>query len=279
MVNDAAPLPSSVREPMLFAPSMKLTVPVGTPAAGATAATVAVKVTDWPNTDGFTEETAMVVVLPGLTTCATALEVLAVKLVSPPYTALMECGPGDSEARLSCAWPDPSSVTGEPSVPAPSMNCTVPVATPLNCGLTVAVNVTDWPKTEGLAEETTAVVVLACETVREVGPAVAGSKLASPEYEAVTECGPTPRAASGKGWLAELPVSVTGVRALPSTEKVTVPVGVPAPPELTVAVAVTTSPYVGVLDESVSDKVVVAGMTVMVTTADVLATKFVSPEY
>ena len=45
-----------------------------------------------------------------------------------------------------------------PSVVAPSMKVTVPVAAD---GVTVAVKVTDWPEVEGLIEEATAVVVFA----------------------------------------------------------------------------------------------------------------------
>src|SRR5439155_1330669 len=44
--------------------SLKVTVPVGVPAPGLFAATVAVKVTGCPNTDGWTEEVSPVVV-PG----------------------------------------------------------------------------------------------------------------------------------------------------------------------------------------------------------------------
>jgi hypothetical protein len=47
-------------------------------------------------------------------------------------------------------------VTGLPRLVAPSLNWTVPVAA---LGETVAVNVTDWPNTEGLADELTVVVV------------------------------------------------------------------------------------------------------------------------
>ena len=44
---------------------MKVTVPVGVPVAGATGLTVAVNVTDWPKSDGLTEDVgAVVVVLP-----------------------------------------------------------------------------------------------------------------------------------------------------------------------------------------------------------------------
>ena len=41
-------------------PSLKITVPVGVPTPGETAATVAVNVTDWPETDGLAEEAKVV---------------------------------------------------------------------------------------------------------------------------------------------------------------------------------------------------------------------------
>ena len=44
------------------APSLKVTVPVGVPLPGEAAPTVAVKVTDWPKTEGFWEEATAVVV-------------------------------------------------------------------------------------------------------------------------------------------------------------------------------------------------------------------------
>ena len=49
--------------PMVVAPSLNVTVPPGVPVAGATVATVAVKVTDWPNTDGLAGEAVTVVVV------------------------------------------------------------------------------------------------------------------------------------------------------------------------------------------------------------------------
>jgi hypothetical protein len=65
------------------APSRKVTVPVGVPAPGATALTVAVKVTDWPNTDGFTDEVTVVELDALLTVWVTAADVLLLKFVSP----------------------------------------------------------------------------------------------------------------------------------------------------------------------------------------------------
>ena len=55
MLNVALP-PLSVAVPRVEAPSRNVTVPVGVPEPGVPAVTVAVKVTDWPNTDGFAED-------------------------------------------------------------------------------------------------------------------------------------------------------------------------------------------------------------------------------
>jgi hypothetical protein len=53
-------------------PSLKVTVPVGVPAPGAVAATVAVNVTVWPKTDGLTVELTVVLLDALLTTCGEA---------------------------------------------------------------------------------------------------------------------------------------------------------------------------------------------------------------
>ena len=81
--------------------------------------------------------------------------------MSPPYTAVMECAPSAKVEVAKVATPAFSVPV--PSVVAPSLNVTVPVAVPLpgDTAATVAVNVTDWPNTEGFAEEVTVVVVLA----------------------------------------------------------------------------------------------------------------------
>jgi hypothetical protein len=52
----------SVPDPSVFDPSLNVTVPVAFPVPGATAVTVAVKVTDCPKDEGFTLETIAVVV-------------------------------------------------------------------------------------------------------------------------------------------------------------------------------------------------------------------------
>jgi len=89
----ATPAPFNVPLPMIVAPSLKSTVPVGVPVPGATAVTVAVKVTDWPNTDGFWLDARLVELLALFTTCETAPLVLPLKLPSPLYTTVMLCVP------------------------------------------------------------------------------------------------------------------------------------------------------------------------------------------
>src|SRR5213593_233064 len=59
---DALPVAPSVAVPIVTAPSLNATVPVGTPVAGATGRTVAVSVTACPTVDGFGVEVRVVVV-------------------------------------------------------------------------------------------------------------------------------------------------------------------------------------------------------------------------
>ena len=101
--------------------------------------------------------------------CDSAEDVLVVKLLSPPYTAVIEWGDPlkESVEVLNVATPEPFSVP-VPSVVAPSLKVTVPVGVPVEEGelsVTVAVNVTEAPEQDGLAEEATAVDVLALFTV------------------------------------------------------------------------------------------------------------------
>ena len=83
VTNMAWPELSRVPVPRVFAPSLKVTVPVGMPVPGLFAVTVAVKVTDCPDTDGLAEELTNVVVLY-FTVWVTLDDVLPVKLASPP---------------------------------------------------------------------------------------------------------------------------------------------------------------------------------------------------
>ena len=54
--------------PIWVAPSMKVTVPAGVAVAGLTGDTVAVKVTDWPKTDGLAGAGTTTVVVEALPT-------------------------------------------------------------------------------------------------------------------------------------------------------------------------------------------------------------------
>ena len=61
VVKVAVPL-DSVPVPRVTVPSRNVTVPVGVPVAGGLTVTVAVNVSDCPNTDGLTDEATVVVV-------------------------------------------------------------------------------------------------------------------------------------------------------------------------------------------------------------------------
>ena len=81
VTNEALPL-TSVTVASTVAPSLKVTVPVGTPVPGATGLTTAVNVTAWPITEGFGGAVRLVVVCE-LTTWVTAGEVLVRKFWLP----------------------------------------------------------------------------------------------------------------------------------------------------------------------------------------------------
>ena len=85
VVNVATP-PLRVPVPMELPPSRNVIVPVGVPVAGATGEIVAVKVTDWPKTDGFTDEVTTIVVSALVTTCGLPVSesLLMLKHPSPP---------------------------------------------------------------------------------------------------------------------------------------------------------------------------------------------------
>jgi len=165
--------PVSVPVPRVVAPSRNVTDPVGEPPAPVT---VAVNVTDWPTSDGFTEEASAVVLAPR-TAWEIALEVLVAKFASPAYFAVIECVPAVSVDVANVATPELR--VPDPRVVAPSRNVTVPVGVP-PVTVTVAVNVTDWPVVDGLTDEASTVVLAlpltTCVTTEDVLPA----KLVSP---------------------------------------------------------------------------------------------------
>lgn len=72
----AWPLLSRFDVPRVVAPSLNVTVPVGTPPLDVTAA---VKVTDWLNTEGLADELTVVVVAKVFCTVCTVLPLLAAK--------------------------------------------------------------------------------------------------------------------------------------------------------------------------------------------------------
>ena len=88
MAAEVAEPADSVTVPREVTPSKNSTDPLAVPAPGVVVATVAVKVTDCPKTEGVVEAN-VVVVLALFTTWLTAVLVLVTKLVSPEYTAVM----------------------------------------------------------------------------------------------------------------------------------------------------------------------------------------------
>jgi hypothetical protein len=155
--------------PKLVPSTTNWTVPVGVPVPGETTAIVAVKVTLWPLTDGVTEDVTLVVVFALLTVWPPASEpLLATKLPSPPYCAVIVCGLPLTlrDAVLVCAVP-PLSAIGLPKFVPSTTNWTVPVGVPApgEAAPTVAVKVTLSPAVEGFTDEVTPVVVFALFTV------------------------------------------------------------------------------------------------------------------
>ena len=143
LVANVATPPLSVPVPSVVVPERNVTVPVGVPAPGARAETVAVNVTDWSYTVGLTEDSNVVVVLSWFTTWVVAVEVLPRSLVSPPYMAVIGEEP---TARLFVEnVATPLLRVPVPSVVVPERNVTVPVGVPAPGATTatVAVNVTD----------------------------------------------------------------------------------------------------------------------------------------
>lgn len=87
------------------------------------------------------------------TNCVSTGEVLLLKFPSPPYSAVIEWLPPDSEFVVNAAWPE-ISVTAGPRGVVPSLNVTVPVGVPVPGTTTL----------DEMADELTAVVVFALFT-------------------------------------------------------------------------------------------------------------------
>lgn len=135
--------------------------------APAALATVAVKVSDCPKIEGFTEEVTVVEVGAGLTIWFRFPELP----LKPPsvfvYTALMVCGePLTVRVAVAllaaiAAVPDPDRGSAAPNGTPSIENWTEPVgvAVVVPVLVTVAVKLTDCPKIDGFAEELTVVDV------------------------------------------------------------------------------------------------------------------------
>jgi len=141
---------------------------------------------------------------------------------------------------VNAATPVPFSVP-VPSVVAPSRKVTVPVGVPEVLDLIVVVNVTGAPFDAEAAELTNAVAVAAGVMVSITPAEVLPAKFALALYLAVIECVPTV-SVDVANVATPLPFSVPVPSIVVPSRKVTIPVGVPLLPGLTVAVHVTGVP-------------------------------------
>ena len=96
------------------------------------------------------------------------------------YTAVIKYDPRGSKMFLNVAFPLISGAAGDGIVPGHGpFNVTKPVgvAHPSATGITVAVNVTAWPKTDGFFEDVIVVLLAAGFTVCESAGDVLARKL------------------------------------------------------------------------------------------------------
>jgi hypothetical protein len=198
-------------------------------ADGDAAATVAVRVTDWPYVEGFAEELSVVIVAAEVTDSFRPGALLAEKspLVSGEYAAVMESSP-DPKGALKVACPVALTATGAPTGFPFTLNCTVPVVTRAVDGdtaATVAVRVATWPKADGFAEELRVVAVAAALTMWfNVSALLAAKEDELGAYAAVTASSPGPNVPPKVA--CPLPLTATGApTGFPFTLNCTVPVG------------------------------------------------------
>ena len=104
---------------------------------------------------------------------------------------MIECEPTSKDEIEIVATPPLNEPV--PRIVAPSLKVIVPEGspTPGAIGATVAEMMIDWPKTLGLFDDETTVVVLATLTVWVIKDALLGALLESPLYTAVIACDPT----------------------------------------------------------------------------------------
>src|SRR3954447_25536507 len=165
VVNVALPPVPTAAVPRTTLPSLNVTVPVGVPPPGATAATVAVKVTAWPVTAGLTDDRRATAVAAGLTATDVAAESLAAKPLAPEKEAVSAWVPMPSYTG-TVAWPAASTGT-KPRTVVPSRKVTKPIGVPA-WELTVAVSNSICPKTAVAVDVRSVVVVAAAVTGAEV---------------------------------------------------------------------------------------------------------------
>src|SRR5262249_28723925 len=144
--------------PRTTLPSMNVTVPLVKPIPGARTEMVAVKVTDWPVAAVLTDDVRATAVEARLTVRAAAAEVLFVKLPVPGEEAVREAFPPPGDVA-KVAWPL-ASTSAVPSTLSPARKVTKPPVGVPAAELTLAVSVTDWPKT-AVAVDVRSVVVVA----------------------------------------------------------------------------------------------------------------------
>ncbi len=158
-VVEMLPLPLvRVADPSRVVPLKNFTVPVGVPAPGKTAATVAARATLCPKTGVVVDGINVVVVAAWPTVTGTAGEVLGAKLESPVYWAVIELVATGSVVTSSVPVPPESTTVPSGVVLVPLKNLTEPVGGGDPVGpVTVAVKATCCPKTGEAGVNVTAV--------------------------------------------------------------------------------------------------------------------------
>jgi hypothetical protein len=141
------PLPSVTGVPAVPS-TVNVTRPVGVKTAQET---VAVKVMDWPDSEGLPEEERVVLAPAWPTTCVNVPEVETAQLALPLYAAVTVWVPTERLLVENVAMPPLPSITGAPVVPS-IVNVTLPVGeNPVQA--TVAEKVSGVPRAAGLAED------------------------------------------------------------------------------------------------------------------------------
>src|ERR1035438_1672090 len=188
----------------------------------------------------------------------------------------MEASPTARVEVLKVAIPLPFNVP-VPRVALPFLNVTVPAGTPPPGAVaaTVAVNVSDWLYTEGLADELTTVVVAALFTVWAAAFPLLFPHPVPPVKVAVMVWLPTARAVVLNDARPDPFTGTFDAQTVEPSVKVTVPTGTP-PLEVVVEVKVTDWPKTEGFGEELAVVAVVYMFWTVCTVLPLLAAKFVS---